>query len=43
MKDVEGIGGALICGEGKAVPLQACTGPEGSRGSRLPDFKAIGT
>jgi hypothetical protein len=24
--------------KGKAVPLQAWTGPEGSRRSRLPDF-----
>jgi len=30
-------------GEGKAVPLQAWTGPEGSRRLRLPDFKTIGT
>ena len=29
--------------EGKAVPLQAWTGPEGSRRVRLPDFKTIGT
>jgi hypothetical protein len=29
--------------EGKAIPLQAWTGPEGSRRLRLPDFKAIGT
>jgi len=28
-------------GKGKAIPLQAWTGPEGSR--RLPDFKTIGT
>jgi len=27
----------------KAVPLQAWTGPEGSRNLRLPDFKTIGT
>jgi hypothetical protein len=27
----------------KAIPLQACTGPEGSRRLRLPDFKTIGT
>ena len=27
----------------KAVPLQAWTGPEGSRSLRLPDFKTIGT
>jgi hypothetical protein len=25
-------------GKGKAVPLQAWTGPDGSRRSRLPDF-----
>jgi len=30
-------------GKGKAVPLQAWTGPEGSRRLRLPDFKTIGT
>jgi len=29
--------------EGKAIPLQAWTGPEGSRSLRLPDFKTIGT
>jgi len=29
--------------KGKAVPLQAWTGPEGSRKLRLPDFKTIGT
>jgi hypothetical protein len=29
--------------KGKAIPLQACTGPEGSRRLRLPDFKTIGT
>ena len=28
---------------GKAVPLQAWTGPEGSRRLRFPDFKTIGT
>jgi len=30
----------LICckGKGKAIPLQACTGPEGSRKLRFPDF-----
>jgi hypothetical protein len=27
----------------KAIPLQALTGPEGSRRLRLPDFKTIGT
>ena len=30
-------------GKGKAIPLQAWTGPEGSRSVRLPDFKTIGT
>ena len=29
--------------KGKALPLQAWTGPEGSRRLRLPDFKTIGT
>jgi hypothetical protein len=28
---------------GKAIPLQAWIGPEGSRRLRLPDFKTIGT
>ena len=27
----------------KAIPLQAWTGPEGSRRFRLPDFKTVGT
>jgi len=26
---------------GKAIPLQARTGPEGSRKMRLPDFKTV--
>jgi len=30
-------------GKGKALPLQAWAGPEGSRRLRLPDFKTIGT
>jgi len=30
-------------GTGKAIPLQAWTGPEGSRRLRLPDFKTVGT
>jgi len=30
-------------GKGNAIPLQAWTGPEGSRRLRLPDFKTIGT
>ena len=30
-------------GKGKAIPLQAWTGPEGSRRLRFPDFKTIST
>jgi len=30
-------------GKGKPIPLQAWTGPEGSRRLRLPDFMTIGT
>ena len=30
-------------GKGKAIPLQAWTGPEGSRRLRFPDFKTIDT
>jgi hypothetical protein len=30
-------------GKGKAIPLQAWTGPEGFRRLRLPDFTTIGT
>jgi hypothetical protein len=29
--------------EGKAIPLQALTVPEGFRRLRLPDFKRVGT
>jgi hypothetical protein len=29
--------------KGKAIPLQAWTGPEGSRKLRLPHFKTVGT
>ena len=29
--------------KGKTVPLQAWTGPDGSRSLRLPDFETIGT
>ena len=29
--------------EGKAIPLQAWTGPEGSRRLSLPDFKKLGS
>jgi len=28
--------------KGKAIPVQAWTGPEGSRRLRLPDFKRVG-
>ena len=34
---------ALLPHKGKAIPLQAWTGREGSRRLRLPDFKTIGT
>jgi hypothetical protein len=30
-------------GKGKAIPVQAWTGPEGSRWLRVPDFKTIDT
>jgi len=30
--------GRLVTDQGKAVPLQAWTGPEGSRNLRFPDF-----
>jgi hypothetical protein len=33
----------LSKGKGKAIPLQAWTGFEGSRRLRLPHFKTIGT
>jgi hypothetical protein len=32
-----------VRGKGKAIPLQAWTGPEGSSRLRLTDFKTIGT
>ena len=32
-----------IKGKGKAIPLQARKGPEGSWRLRLPDFKTVGT
>jgi hypothetical protein len=32
-----------ILSKGKAIPLQALTGPEGSKRLRLPDFMTIGT
>jgi len=35
----------IYCNEkiGKAIPLQAWTGPEGSRRVRFPDFETVGT
>jgi len=33
----------ILFDKGKAIPIQAWTGPEGSRRLRLPDFKTIGT
>jgi len=33
----------IIKSKGKAIPLQAWTGPEGSRRLRLPDFKTMST
>jgi hypothetical protein len=33
----------LHSGKSKAIPLQAWTGPEGSRRLGLPDIKTIGT
>jgi len=33
----------LAIPKGKAIPLQAWTGPEGSRRLWLPDFKTVGT
>jgi hypothetical protein len=35
--------GSLLQVKRKASPLQAWTGPEGSRRMRLPDFKTVGT
>jgi len=32
-----------VKGKGKAIPLQAWTGPEDSTRLMLPDFKTIGT
>jgi len=36
-------GSCFLQNKDKAIPLQAWTGPEGSRRLRLPDFKTIGT
>ena len=35
--------GVVRKGEGKAIPLQAWTDPEGSRRLRLPHFRTVGT
>jgi len=32
------VGRMILTGKGKAVPLQACSGPEGSRKLRFPDY-----
>ena len=37
------ISSALLHNKSKAIPVQAWTGPDGSRRLRLPDFKTIGT
>jgi len=33
----------IVAGKKRTIPLQAWTGPEGSRRLRLPDFNTIGT
>ena len=33
----------ILLSKGKAIPLQAWTGPEGSRRLRIPDFKTVST
>jgi hypothetical protein len=33
----------IVVGKGKAIPLEAGTGPEGSRRLGLQDFKTFGT
>jgi len=40
---IEHNGDELPKSKGKAIPLQAWTGPKGSRRLRLQDFKTIGT
>ena len=37
-----GVRSVKVKGKGKAIPLQAWTGPEDSRSLRLPDLKTIG-
>ena len=41
--NIRGLKKAMEKSKGKAIPLQAWTGLEGSRRLRLPDFKTIGT
>jgi hypothetical protein len=43
MPEYELYGSKLGKDKGKVIPLQAWTGPEGSRKLRLPDFKTVGT
>jgi len=38
-----GLRGVVKLEKVKEIPLQAWTGPEGSRRLRLPDFKTVGT
>jgi len=33
----------VLLGKGKAIHVEAWTGPEGSRRLSLPDFKTVGT
>jgi hypothetical protein len=42
-KPIEKIKTYILCLKAKAIPFQALTGPDGSRRSRLSDFKTIGT
>ena len=38
-----GVAASAVVVQGRAIPLQAWTGPEGSRSLRLPEFKIIST
>ena len=45
MLKIQMFSGIMLCkgkGKGKAIPLQAWTGPEGSRRLRFPHLKTIG-
>jgi hypothetical protein len=42
-RDVLSLVQTVDTGKGKAIPLQAWTGPQGSRRLRLPDSKTIST